>query len=310
MTNELAQRGPQTLAAQVWGDRLQVVKDQIAKGLTDAELEVFAAVAERSKLDVFARPPQIYPVKRWDSRLGREVLVIQGAVDGFRLIAARTREFGGEVGPQWCGDDGVWRDVWLSDEPPTAARVGVLRKGFREPTWGVALWKESAQWFKNKDGQRYLGEFWQRMPAHMLAKTAEVDALKKAFPNDTRGIELEKIEGELEAERGRLAERYVEIYGAEDYPPSPVAIARNAAGDTIDTATGELLEAEPVLQKPDRAQLWAENRRLVAEARKRGIAGSSHSAAEPDTLEDVNRVLAERIENYDLDQIAKRESER
>ncbi|HET6475387.1 MAG TPA: recombinase RecT, partial [Thermoleophilia bacterium] len=106
-------------------DEARLIREQLAPKASDAEIRVFLALCQRLDLDPFAR--QIYLVGRWDSRAGREIFAPQVSIDGFRLVAQRTGEYAGQAGPEWCSADGAWRDVWLSDAPPAAARVGVYR---------------------------------------------------------------------------------------------------------------------------------------------------------------------------------------
>lgn len=148
--------------------------------MNDAEFVYFFEFCKRRNLDALT---DVYPVSRWDARLQKKRTTFQASIDAYRKIAVRSGDYAGSK-VEWCGDDGIWVDVWLKKEPPRAAKCTVYRKSSNIPTVRVVLYDEYVQ--KNKDGQPT--DFWKRMPATMLAKCAEGLALRATFPEELGGI--------------------------------------------------------------------------------------------------------------------------
>jgi len=144
-------------------EQTQLISSTIAPGCTADELKLFAYACQRTGLDPFSR--QVYAIKRSGK------LSIQTSIDGLRSIAERTGQLDGSS-TEWCGDDGIWADVWLGSKPPAAAKTTIWRKGSTHPFVGTALFRD----YNANQG------LWSKMPAAMIAKCSEALALRKAFP--------------------------------------------------------------------------------------------------------------------------------
>lgn len=182
MSAALVRRQSEAIGVSYSTDQLQLIKDIYAKGASDAEFRLFVEVSKYQKLDIFKK--QIYLMKFWDTDKGGWGFQPVTGIDGYRTKAEDTGLYGGQLGPFWCGEDGVWKDVWTSNRPPAAAKVGIIRTDWQEPCWAVARYASYVQ--TKKDGTPT--KMWDKMPDNQLAKCAESLGLRKAFPQQVSGL--------------------------------------------------------------------------------------------------------------------------
>jgi phage recombination protein Bet len=175
-------------------DQVELIKRTVANGATNDELKLFLYTAKRSGLDPLAR--QIHAVKR----AGK--MVIQTAIDGYRLIADRTGKYAGNDDP-----------VFDNEENPRVASVSVwkLVEGVR------CEFKATARWDQYFPGEAQ-GFMWRKMPHLMLGKCAEALALRKAFPAELSGL---YTNDEME-QAGRPQGQQPEVAMPERGAPDPV----------------------------------------------------------------------------------------
>ena len=164
----------------VWThQQVAILKSQIAPKATDDELVYFGSVCQRLGLDPFSR--QIYAIHR-SQKNGPDKMTIQVSIDGLRALAARTGLYAGSEAPTFDEGLSLYQAKSSGRKKPTTALVTVWKivGGHRCPFVGeVALEEFDQNTFQ-----------WQRMPYNLLAKCAEAQALRKAFPSELSGLEV------------------------------------------------------------------------------------------------------------------------
>jgi len=152
----------------------RMIRDTCAIGATAEECSVLLEIARARRLNPLLR--QIHFVKRWDNKQNRHVWSAQISIDGMRAVAQRTGRYNGQDEPEFGPKNQRGFPEW--------AKVRVYRKDWDRPAVGVAYWAEYVQ--TSQGGQPT--KFWADMPFNQLAKCAESQALRKAFPEDCGGL--------------------------------------------------------------------------------------------------------------------------
>src|SRR5258708_5466027 len=167
------------LPTQFSDQQVEIMRHTVAKDVPAPEFGAFLEVCKYRQLNPFNR--EIYAIMR-GSGTNRQ-MTIQVSIDGFRLLAERSGKYRGQKGPFFCGEDGAWKEEWLSNKPPVLAKVGIVRSDFDETIWAIARYGSYVQF---KDGAPTT--MWAKMPDILLAKCAEALAIRKTFPLQVAGL--------------------------------------------------------------------------------------------------------------------------
>jgi hypothetical protein len=246
-----------------------LVKNHIAKGATDKELEFCLAVARRRKLDPFKQ--QIWFVKRNDrSAEGGARWVPMVSIDGLCHVAARDhRDYGTNDEPEFGPmHDVSWHYYDKSGviKAPEWAKIAVWKKGAARPTVATVFWEEI---YPNVDSSPMVRE----KPRLMLGKCALAQAIRRAYP-DTGGLYIPEEFAGQEEQQFTESGRKVEVLAPKS------ALDCTYCGK-LDAPNGCAEEKCPIKKDPNYLKLTPEQKKVV----DRTIAGhaSSQSSTQAST---------------------------
>lgn len=162
-------------------DKIQLIKNTVARGCTDSELDLFIHSCKRLGLDPFMR--QIYAVKR-----GTGPMTIQTGIDGYRLIAERSGKYMPGREPTFIYDG----------KQLISATAYIKRLG------PDSQWHEIAATSFMSEYEVTTSPTWKKMPHVMLAKCAESAALRRAFPAEMSGVYTEEEMAQADVQKAAL----------------------------------------------------------------------------------------------------------
>lgn len=209
-------------------DMVNTIRQTVAKGATDAQLQMFLAVCKRTGLDPFLKEIWYVPDRG----------TIMAGRDGYLRVANEHPMFDGM-------ETRVERD---SNNIPIKAICSVYRKDRSHPITCEAYYSE----------YKKASPVWNQYPSAMISKVAEVLALKRSF--SINGVVTEEEIGDGEPRGSKAAQKEVlerELREIEDRKVLKTEAAEVLPGEPyyeeIPEARADV--AEPGLKPPHDEQL-------------------------------------------------------
>lgn len=209
-------------AAAFTGSQLALIRQTVAKDCNSEEFDLFVTVARHAGLDPFRKQISAIVFSKDDPKK-RRMTIITG-IDGLRVIAARSRRYRpDEDEPRYEIDPDLKSPANPVGLVKAVVKIHIaddMREGGWRPVTGVAYWDEFAPIKEEVEGgfdyvdtgevwpdtgkpkkrkvarnpgaaviaQLDTSGQWGKMPRVMLAKCAEAQALRKAFPEDLSAL--------------------------------------------------------------------------------------------------------------------------
>ena len=199
-----------------------VLKNSLYPGAQDESIKLVIGYCKASGLDPMQKPVHIVPMSvstgkkdgnGYDIKAMRDV--VMPGIGLYRTQAARSGEYAGVSEPEF-GDDITETIGEATITYPKWCKVVIkrqMRNGAIVEFAAKELWKENYATKSSKSSEP--NAMWKRRPYAQLAKCAEAQALRKAFPE----------------------------FGAQ--PTADEMEGKSFDGDTIDGNTGEVIQKQP-----------------------------------------------------------------
>ena len=143
--------------------QIELIKTTIAKDATDEELKLFINICKATNLNPFIH--QVHFIKRWNSKLGKEVGTVQVGIDGFRAIAESSGRYAGSEDAIFKGEDREIKTKKGATNVPELATVTV----YKLLGGDKCAFTATARWNEYFPGEKQ-GYMWLKMPYGQLAK--------------------------------------------------------------------------------------------------------------------------------------------
>lgn len=174
---------------------LQVLSNSLYPGASNASIKLVLGYCKAAGLDPMQKPVHIVPM--WDRQSGSMRDVVMPGIGLYRTQASRSGEYAGVSEPEFGPD--VTEDIGGATVTyPVWCRVSVMRRlatGEVVAFTAKEFWKENYAVKGGKEKSVAPNAMWAKRPYGQIAKCAEAQALRKAFPEIGSQPVAEEMEG-------------------------------------------------------------------------------------------------------------------
>jgi phage recombination protein Bet len=254
--NALAKTETTALATMTEPELMRVLQSSLYPGAAPESIKMVLGYCKAAGLDPMQKPVHIVPM--WDGKAKQMRDVVMPGVNLYRTQAARSGECAGVTEPEF-GPDVTEAIGGQQITYPQWCRVTVSR---RLPTGEIVAFTAREFWKENyavKGGQEKSiapNAMWTKRPYGQIAKCAEAQALRKAFPEIASQPTADEMEGKQIHPDDTAPTARPEI-------PAKLMTAAREAADKGLTAYGEWWQS---ITKDDRKLLAGEHDSLKLRA--------------------------------------------
>lgn len=197
-----------------------VLTNSLYPGAASGSIKMVIGYCRASGLDPMQKPVHIVPI--WDGKAKQMRDVVMPGIGLYRTQAARSGEYAGVSEPEF-GEDVTEKLSGVEVTYPKWCRVTVKRllpNGTVVDFTAKELWKENYA-TKARDSSAP-NAMWQKRPYGQIAKCAEAQALRKAFPEFGSQPTADEMEGK------QMVDEYDVTPQPAEKPAAPMPRARSA----------------------------------------------------------------------------------
>jgi phage recombination protein Bet len=229
---------------------IDVLRSSLYPGAADASIKMVIGYCQATGLDPMQKPVHIVPMKvstGQKDQYGNDIKanrdVVMPGIGLYRINASRTGQYAGVSEPEYGPTRALefQKEVWV-DGPTGKRQKTLMQASIEYPEWcrvtvdklvdgHICHFTATEYWLENyaeKGDSGAPNTMWAKRPRGQIAKCAEAQALRKAFPEVGSAPTAEEMEG-----KG--------MEGARDITPPTQAVNEPPASPAYDDAKFETM---------------------------------------------------------------------